>query len=153
MCGHLSVQPHDGSWYEHKAGQHLGVIGLGGLGHMAVKFGKEFGLKVTIMSTSESKREEAINVLGADNFVNTSDPAQSDVILLSCVIMIDDLQTFTGDLTSSGIAAANIMHNIIDTIPSVHPLDTYPPVLKTKGTIALVGFPDELKFAPYNLLP
>ena len=60
-------------------GKSLGVIGLGGLGHMAVKFGKAFGLKVTIFSTSESKRDEAISVLGADNFVISSDTQQMEV--------------------------------------------------------------------------
>lgn len=61
-------------------GKSLGVIGLGGLGHMAVKFGKAFGLKVTVFSTTESKREEAINLLGADNFVISSDTQQMEVL-------------------------------------------------------------------------
>lgn len=60
-------------------GKSLGVIGLGGLGHMAVKFGKAFGLKVTVFSTSESKREEALKRLGADGFVNSSDQQQMEV--------------------------------------------------------------------------
>lgn len=60
-------------------GKSLGVIGLGGLGHMAVKFGKAFGLKVTVLSTSISKKEEALCVLGADNFVITSDQEQMKV--------------------------------------------------------------------------
>ena len=54
--------------------------GLGGLGHMAVKFGKAFGLKVTVSSTSESKREEAISLLGAVNFVISSDTQQMKVL-------------------------------------------------------------------------
>ena len=61
-------------------GKSLGVIGLGGLGHMAVKFGKAFGLKVTVFSTSESKREEAISLLGADNFIMSSDTQQMEVL-------------------------------------------------------------------------
>lgn len=61
-------------------GKSLGVIGLGGLGHMAVKFGKAFGLKVTVLSTSESKREEAIKVLKVDEFVVSSDKQQMEVI-------------------------------------------------------------------------
>lgn len=60
-------------------GKSLGVIGLGGLGHMAVKFGKAFGLKVTVFSTSISKKEEALGVLGADNFVVSSDQEQMKV--------------------------------------------------------------------------
>lgn len=61
-------------------GKSLGVVRLGGLGHMAVKFGKASGLKVTIFSTSISKKEEALDVLGADNFVLSSDQEQMKVI-------------------------------------------------------------------------
>lgn len=57
-------------------GKSLGVIGLGGLGHLAVKFGKAFGLNVTVFSTSISKKEEALILLGADNFVLSSDEQQ-----------------------------------------------------------------------------
>lgn len=64
-------------------GKSLGVVGLGGLGHMAVKFGKAFGLNVTVFSTSESKRDEAINILGVDKFVLSSDPQQMQVITTS----------------------------------------------------------------------
>lgn len=60
-------------------GKSLGVIGLGGLGHMAVKFGKAFGLNVTVFSTSISKREEALMLLGADKFVISSDEEQMKV--------------------------------------------------------------------------
>lgn len=51
----------------------LDMIGLGGLGHIAVKFGKAFRLEVTVFSTSISKKEEALNLLGADRFVLASD--------------------------------------------------------------------------------
>lgn len=76
-------------------GKSLGVVGLGGLGHMAVLFGKAFGLKVTVFSTSISKKEEAVSVLGADNFVISSDELQmkvnivglySSTIILSLVV-------------------------------------------------------------------
>ena len=60
-------------------GKSIGVIGLGGLGHMAVKFGKAFGLKVRVISTSISKKEEALSLLGADHFVVSSDPEQMKV--------------------------------------------------------------------------
>ena len=62
-------------------GKSLGVIGLGGLGHMAVKFGKAFGLNVTIFSTSVSKKEEALSLLGANRFVVSSDQEQMKVDL------------------------------------------------------------------------
>lgn len=60
-------------------GKSLGVIGLGGLGHLAVKFGKAFGLSVTVFSTSLSKKDEALNKLGADGFVISSDEEQMKV--------------------------------------------------------------------------
>ncbi|KAF3431571.1 hypothetical protein FNV43_RR26302 [Rhamnella rubrinervis] len=60
-------------------GKSLGVIGLGGLGHMAVKFGKAFGLNLTVFSTSISKKEKALNLLGADKFVISSDQEQMKV--------------------------------------------------------------------------
>lgn len=60
-------------------GKSLGVIGLGGLGHMAVKFAKAFGLNVTVFSTSISKKEEALNVLGADKFVVSTDEEEMKV--------------------------------------------------------------------------
>ncbi|KAJ4724655.1 Terpene synthase [Melia azedarach] len=60
-------------------GKPLGVIGLGGLGHMAVKFGKALGLKVKLFSTSTSKTEEALNLLGVDKFVVSFDQDQMKV--------------------------------------------------------------------------
>eukprot|EP01132_Coremiostelium_polycephalum_P019536 gene19536-23224_t len=56
-------------------GHKLAVLGLGGLGHMGVKFGVAFGAEVTVLSTSPSK-EAAAKELGAHHFVVTSDPAQ-----------------------------------------------------------------------------
>lgn len=60
-------------------GKHLGVAGLGGLGHVAVKIGKAFGLKVTVISTSPDKEDEAINRLGADSFLVSTDPSKLKV--------------------------------------------------------------------------
>lgn len=66
-------------------GKSLGVIGLGGLGHMAVKFGKSFGLNVTVFSTSASKEEEALQILGADKFVISSDNKLMKVAWLTTI--------------------------------------------------------------------
>ncbi|KAI4372141.1 hypothetical protein MLD38_010414 [Melastoma candidum] len=107
-------------------GKSLGVIGLGGLGHMAVKFGKAFGLRVTVFSTSTSKRDEALTQLGADNFVVSSDPDQMK-------------------------AHAKSLDFIIDTASGDHPFDPYMALLKTAGVLVLVGFPSEVKFSPANL--
>ncbi|CAN6360660.1 unnamed protein product [Urochloa humidicola] len=108
-------------------GKSLGVIGLGGLGHMAVKFGKTFGLKVTVFSTSESKRNEAIDLLGADNFVISSDRQQMESLKSSLDFIVD---TAAGD----------------------HPFDPYLSLLKAEGVMALVGFPSEIKVHPGSLI-
>src|SRR5690606_21464364 len=55
-------------------GQKVGIVGLGGLGHMGVKIAKAMGAEVTIFSTSPSKEADARS-LGADHFVITRDPA------------------------------------------------------------------------------
>ncbi|EEF43494.1 probable cinnamyl alcohol dehydrogenase 1 [Ricinus communis] len=107
-------------------GKALGVIGLGGLGHMAVKFGKAFGLKVTVFSTSISKKEEALSVLDADNFVVSSDQEQMK-------------------------AFSNSLDFIVDTASGDHPFDPYMSLLKTAGVLVLVGFPSEVKFSPASL--
>ena len=62
-----------------KPGLHVGVVGLGGLGHLAVKFAKAFGAKVTVISTSPNKKEEAIQHLGADSFLISRDQDQMQV--------------------------------------------------------------------------
>jgi len=62
-----------------KPGMNIGVVGLGGLGHMAVKFAKAFGAKVTVISTSPNKEKEAIEHLGADKFLVSRDPDQMQV--------------------------------------------------------------------------
>jgi 8-hydroxygeraniol dehydrogenase len=62
-----------------KPGMHIGVVGLGGLGHVAVKFAKAFGSKVTVISTNIGKKEEAVGSLGADSFLVSHDQAQMQV--------------------------------------------------------------------------
>jgi cinnamyl-alcohol dehydrogenase len=62
-----------------KPGLRLGVVGLGGLGHMAVKFAKAFGANVTVISTSPNKKKEAIEHLGADSFVVSREQDQMQV--------------------------------------------------------------------------
>ena len=52
-----------------KPGMHVGVVGLGGLGHVAVKFAKATGVKVTVISTSPNKKKKALEHLGADSFL------------------------------------------------------------------------------------
>ncbi|KAL0913152.1 hypothetical protein M5K25_016588 [Dendrobium thyrsiflorum] len=108
-------------------GKSLGVIGLGGLGHMAVKYGKAFGLKVVVFSTSIYKMEEALEILGADEFVLSSDEQQ--------------MQAFS-----------NSLDFIIDTSSGPHPFEPYMSLLKTEGTLVLVGFPGEIRLSPATLI-
>lgn len=63
--------------------QNIGVIGLGGLGHLAIKFAKAFGHHVTVISTSLSKEKEAKTKLGADDFIVSSNPQQMKVCYMS----------------------------------------------------------------------
>ncbi|KAF8369314.1 hypothetical protein HHK36_009631 [Tetracentron sinense] len=100
-----------------KPGTHLGVVGLGGLGHVAVKFAKAFGAKVTVISTSLSKKEEAIERLGADSFLVSRDPEQME-------------------------AAMSTMDGIIDTVSAIHPLLPLIGLLKSHGKLVMVGAPD-----------
>lgn len=101
-----------------KPGMHVGVVGLGGLGHVAVKMAKAFGTKVTVISTSESKKKEAIEQLGADSFVVSRDPEQ--------------LQ-----------AAVNSLDGIIDTVSATHPVLPLLGMLKPQGKLVMVGAPEK----------
>ncbi|GFY94099.1 cinnamyl alcohol dehydrogenase 8 [Actinidia rufa] len=99
-----------------KAGLHLGVVGLGGLGQTAVKFVKAFGVKATVISTSPGKRQEAAERLGVDSFLVSRDP--------------DQMQDAMG-----------IMDGIIDTISEAHPLLQLIGLLKSHGKLVVVGAP------------
>ncbi|KAL3341712.1 hypothetical protein AABB24_025965 [Solanum stoloniferum] len=99
-------------------GKHLGVAGLGRLGHIVVKIGKAFGLKVTVIITSPKKEDEAITKLGADAFVLSSDLAKLK-------------------------ATVNTMDYIIDTIAAVHPLALLLNLLKMDGKLITVGLPEK----------
>lgn len=80
LCAGITVYTPMIKHHMNQPGKSLGIIGLGGLGHMAVKFGKAFGLKVTVISTSKSKKEEAIDLLLADRFLPSTDEKQMEVI-------------------------------------------------------------------------
>ncbi|TVU25857.1 hypothetical protein EJB05_28370 [Eragrostis curvula] len=95
-------------------GKRLGVVGLGGLGHVAVKFGKAFGMKVTVVSTSPGKHQEAIDILGADEFVLSSDAEQMK-------------------------AATGTMDGIIDTVSAWHPITPLLALLKPMGQIVVLA--------------
>jgi uncharacterized zinc-type alcohol dehydrogenase-like protein len=108
-------------------GHKLAVLGLGGLGHMAVKFGVAFGADVTVLSTSPSKEADA-KKLGAHHFVVTSDPEQIK-------------------------AARGTFDFILDTVSAEHDLNMYLGLLRTNGTHICVGVPSEpAPVAAFSLL-
>jgi len=108
-------------------GHKLAVLGLGGLGHMGVKFGVAFGAEVTVLSTSP-KKEEAARKLGAHHFVVTTDPAQIE-------------------------AAKNSFDFILDTVSAEHDFNMYLSLLRTNGTMICVGVPSKpAEIAAFSLL-
>ena len=104
-------------------GHKLAVLGLGGLGHMGVKWGVAFGADVTVLSTSPSK-EQAAKDLGAHHFVVTSDKEQLNAVKGS-------------------------FDFILDTVSAEHDMNLYLSLLKTNGTLICVGVPTK----PYSVQP
>ncbi|KAM7521247.1 hypothetical protein LguiB_020209 [Lonicera macranthoides] len=96
----------------------IGVVGLGGLGHVAVKFGKAFGHHITVISTSPSKEKEAKERLGVDDFLISTDPQQMQ-------------------------SRKRSMDFIIDTVSAQHSLGPILELLKVKGTLVIVGAPEK----------
>ena len=99
-------------------GTRLGVIGLGGLGHMAVKLGRALGCDVTVITRSQHKRTDAIE-LGADR-----------------VLLSGEEGAFK--------RAASSFDLIIDTIPVGHSVEPYLPLLDVDGTLVIVGAIEEV---------
>lgn len=98
-------------------GHRVGVVGLGGLGHMAVKFASSFGAEVTVFSTSTSKEADAKR-LGAKNFALTKNP-----------------DVFT--------KLENHFDFLLDSVSAPHDINQYTQTLKRDGTMIVVGVPPE----------
>lgn len=94
-------------------GSRVGVVGLGGLGHMAVKLAVGMGAEVTVLGRSDSKRNDA-KKLGAHGYLISTDEEAMD-------------------------KAQSSFDLIIDTIPVQHSVDPYTPLLDIDGTLVLVG--------------
>jgi uncharacterized zinc-type alcohol dehydrogenase-like protein len=109
-----------------QAGTKVGVVGLGGLGHVAVKIAKAMGAHVTMLSHSESKRADA-SKLGADDFLSTNDP---------------------------GVFKANSkkFHLLLDTVSAPHNYSDYLGLLGRGGTMVLVGLPEASPVQPGALI-
>ncbi|HGO5824250.1 TPA: NAD(P)-dependent alcohol dehydrogenase [Mannheimia haemolytica] len=102
-----------------KAGSKVAVVGLGGLGHMAVKLAKAMGAEVTLFTRSLGKADDAYR-LGASRVVLFTDENQMKEV-------------------------AGTFDLIIDTVPYTHDLKPYMPTLALDGTLVLVGLVGELK--------
>ena len=110
-----------------KAGMKVAVVGLGGLGHMAVKFAVAFGAEVTVISTSSSKVQEA-SKLGAHHFILAKDPAALD-----------------GHTSSFDI--------VLDAISADHDYTQYLNLLRLNGKLLVVGLPEhQPKVSPFALI-
>ena len=96
-------------------GHKVAVVGLGGLGHMAVKFAAAFGAEVTVLSTSKSKEQDALN-LGATHFAVTTSP--------------DTMKKLRGQFDF-----------ILSTISAAHDYNEYLNLLTLDGTMVVVGVP------------
>jgi alcohol dehydrogenase (NADP+) len=97
------------------AGQKVGVVGLGGLGHMGVKLAKAMGAHVVVFTTSANKVDDALR-LGADEVVNSKNP--------------DEMKKHL-----------NSFHFILDTVSAQHDINAYFRLLKRDGNLTQVGVP------------
>ena len=96
-----------------KEGSRVGVIGLGGLGHMAVKLAVAMGAEVTVLSRSDAKSQEAKNLGAKGVLVSTDDDAMEK--------------------------AAGSFDVILDTVPVKHDINIYTPLLDIDGSLVIVG--------------
>jgi uncharacterized zinc-type alcohol dehydrogenase-like protein len=111
-----------------EVGKKVGIIGMGGLGHMGVKIGVALGAEITVLSQSDKKREDAIK-MGAHNFVAT-----------------DNLENFK--------KYANYFDLILNTVSSseINMMD-YFNLLKLDATLVAIGAPDKpLSISPFPLI-
>ncbi|MGC4042890.1 MAG: NAD(P)-dependent alcohol dehydrogenase [Armatimonas sp.] len=109
------------------AGQKVGVVGLGGLGHMGVKFARAMGAHVVVFTTSPDKKEAALS-LGAHEVVLSNDD--------------DEMQKHAGSFNF-----------ILDTVSAQHDIDRYINLLAQGGNMTLVGAPEKpLSLSSFGLL-
>ncbi|MBB3982526.1 putative zinc-type alcohol dehydrogenase-like protein [Sphingobium fontiphilum] len=103
-------------------GQKVGIVGIGGLGHMGVKLAHALGAHVVAFTTSESKRQDALD-LGADEVVVSRNA--------------EEMQAHAGSF-----------HFILNTVAASHDLDAFTMLLKRDGTMCLAGVPEHAHPSP-----
>ena len=116
LCAGITTYSPIRRWGDVK-GKKVGVIGLGGLGHMGVKFAHAFGAHTVVLTTSASKKDDALR-LGADEVILTRDA--------------NEMQKHVGSFDF-----------ILDTVSADHDINAYLNLLVTDGTLTLVGAPDK----------
>lgn len=114
LCAGLTVYSPLNHFGLKQSGLRGGILGLGGVGHMGVKIAKAMGHHITVISSSDRKKEEALEHLGADEYLVSSDTTRMQ-------------------------EAADSLDYIIDTIPVFHPLEPYISLLKLDGKLILMG--------------
>lgn len=126
LCAGITTYSPLRHWNVRK-GQKVGVVGLGGLGHMGVKFANAFGANVVLFTTSANKTKDALR-LGAHEVVISKNEAE--------------MQKHAGSFDF-----------ILDTVSGDHNLNAYLELLKLNGTLTLVGAPEKpLPVAAFSLL-
>ncbi len=116
LCAGITTYSPIRRWGDIK-GRKVGVVGLGGLGHMGVKFARAFGAHVVVFTTSPNKRESALR-LGAHEVIVSTDA--------------DEMQQHAGTFDF-----------ILDTIAADHDINAYINMLGRDGNITLVGAPEK----------
>jgi uncharacterized zinc-type alcohol dehydrogenase-like protein len=116
LCAGITTYSPIRRWGDIK-GKKVGVVGLGGLGHMGVKFARAFGAHVVVFTTSSGKKEDALR-LGADEVIISTNA--------------DEMQKHAGSFNF-----------ILDTIAADHDINAYINMLGRDGNITLVGAPEK----------
>src|SRR6185369_13270354 len=110
-----------------KKGKKVGVVGLGGLGHMAVKFGRAFGAHVVVFTTSPNKKEDAVRLGPAEVVVSRN---------------ANEMQKHAGSFDF-----------ILDAVSADHDVNAYLALLRRDGNLTMVGAPEKpLPVAAFNLI-
>ena len=127
LCAGITTYSPLRHWNVQK-GQKVGIVGLGGLGHMGVKLANALGAHVTLFTTSTHKAEDAKR-LGAHEVVVSKDPSQME-------------------------KQANSFDFILDTVSAEHDINAYLNLLKRDGTLVLVGAPEKpLAVSAFSIIP
>jgi uncharacterized zinc-type alcohol dehydrogenase-like protein len=126
LCAGITVYSPLKHW-KAGAGKVVGILGIGGLGHVAVRIAKAMGAHVVVFTTSQAKIEDAKR-LGAHDAVLSTDPEQ--------------MKAYTSKLDL-----------ILDTVSAKHDVNDYLKLLRVDGSVVLVGLPAEpLEISPFNVV-